>query len=342
MKRIAQQIALLSLLSLVGCQTTRLTEQEQINALRYQTMQNHWQWVTHQLTEDLRAYAERTPGVELKMDTLRIQVYEQYQQFHFSYRVRGDVIEPTIDKDKTIWKQVFTIAGNPSFFRLPAGAIKDDSMKASGLLNQWTTSPSVSGGDPNIHVSLNASQPIVLEHPRPVPIAKNREEDETIILASWVNLTLKKTPQNLVLVFESTRKPSLDYVPKETMFKGVSINGQKLLVDESTIASFRKHNTRSQPLPKKLTFAVPHKHLKADVLQAFFKEEDGWKEFYKRYPKSHGYFSFARVGFNQERTEALLYVEEHVGWLHAGGRYVLFRKFEGAWHYITEKSTWVS
>ena len=167
-------------------------------------------------------------------------------------------------------------------------------------------------------------------------------DDEGQIIANWVDTTLTRTPQKLVLVLESTVEPGLDYAPTETMFKGISINGQPLRVDKTTIASFQNANTTLQRLRIQLSFAVPHNILTGKELHAFFQKKDGWKDFNKRYPESHGYFSFARVGFNQGKTEALLYVEQYVGWLHAGGRYVLFRKYENEWHSVAEQSTWVS
>ncbi len=186
---------------------------------------------------------------------------------------------------------------------------------------------------------------------RPLPADRSVEElnHEAQVIASWVNLTLEKTPQQLVLISESTIvSPGMDdvlevdYTPTEAMFKDISINGQPLRVDKSTIAHFQASNSVSQPLTNQLSFAVPHTMLAGKELHSLFQQEDGWKAFGKRYPKSHGYFSFSRVGFNRERTEALLYVEERVGWLHAGGRYVLFRKYDKTWHYIAEQLTWVS
>jgi hypothetical protein len=173
--------------------------------------------------------------------------------------------------------------------------------------------------------------------------------DEGRVIVSWVNLTLEKTPQKHILILDSTiLSPGpcdvleADFTPTETMFSSASIDGKKLLVEKATIESFRKANTQPQPFTCKVSFAAPHSIITRKTIDPLFQNKDGWKQFDKRYPESHGYFSFARVGFNQGKTEALLYVEEHAGWLHGGGRYVLFRKHYGIWRYMSERGTWVS
>ena len=70
--------------------------------------------------------------------------------------------------------------------------------------------------------------------------------------------------------------------------------------------------------------------------------EEGWKEFYQLYPQSNGYLHFSRVGFNKERTEALV----HVGWMRGSlegqGQYFLLSKKDGKWQVERSVGTWVS
>jgi hypothetical protein len=75
-----------------------------------------------------------------------------------------------------------------------------------------------------------------------------------------------------------------------------------------------------------------------------FKKGGGrWEEFYRRYPETRGFVTFSRVGFNNDKTQALVYQAHSCGGLCGGGGYVLLVKINGVW---TSKGTvgpvWVS
>ena len=59
--------------------------------------------------------------------------------------------------------------------------------------------------------------------------------------------------------------------------------------------------------------------------------EAEWEKFYDKFPNSQGIMSLSRVGFNQDGTEALVYVEDWCGWLCGEGNYVLLSKENGQW-----------
>ena len=174
--------------------------------------------------------------------------------------------------------------------------------------------------------------------------------DEEQIIEAWLNSIVQKTPQKLVLIVDSTIawKPLKDDplkigdLPSETMFKAFRFGGHPVLVDRATIENFKRGNQKSQHFPHQITFSVPHKFLTENDLASVFKEKDGWQEFKRNYPNSDGYFSFSRIGFNQDNTEALLYAEQRAGWLRGEGRYVLFRKVDGIWRYAAEHGTWAA
>ena len=343
MKPFSQQIAVVLLVSLVGCQTAHFTRQEQIDALRYQTMQNHWQWVTRELTRDIEAYAGQTKGIELDLDTLRTQVYEKDGSIHFSYGINIDLVDPTVDKDKQVWSRLFAIVRNPGFFSLGKDATKDLSPTIAALLNQWQTCPGVTRIDhrqPNsIHVFLSASQPLVLEHPPPVPIAKNREEAE-ILLLSLVADMFTREDQKLTVLHESTIS-GLTHL-RENLFEGYSFDNKPLTPSAETMADFRLANATSASLSRKIRTSVRRKFVREEKLKGLFEKEDGWKAFRKEYPKAHGFLRLSRPGMNADRSEALVYVEHSAGWLEGSGQFFLFRKIEGRWIMIGQACTWVS
>jgi len=165
-------------------------------------------------------------------------------------------------------------------------------------------------------------------------------QDEHQIYSIWLTLVLEKEPQAIVIIREHTAKPKdFDY-PSQDIFKGWSINGKEVTVDQTTLADFKRANRTSVVI--RVELPVPHEYLSTEELNKVFGERHGWKGFRERHPHSHGFYSFARVGFSRDGTEALMYVEEYAGSLEAGGRYVLFRKFNGHWGYVAEKNAWIS
>jgi hypothetical protein len=65
------------------------------------------------------------------------------------------------------------------------------------------------------------------------------------------------------------------------------------------------------------------------ALKGFFgsKGDSGWADFHRRYPEPQGYSSFSRVGFNEKKEQALVFVSYAGGWLNSRCDYVfLVRK----------------
>jgi hypothetical protein len=94
-------------------------------------------------------------------------------------------------------------------------------------------------------------------------------------------------------------------------------------------------------------FKVRHDYvlLNSKDFKAFFQTnrlEGGWEDFYKKYPKSSGYITFSRVGFNQDQTKAIFFKDSYCGSLCGSGDYVLFIKSNGKWKVSNIFNCWVS
>lgn len=69
-----------------------------------------------------------------------------------------------------------------------------------------------------------------------------------------------------------------------------------------------------------------------DIADLFSKDVlHSWEKFYRKYPKSGGYTTFSRVGFNAEKTQALVYQAHSCGGLCGQGSYMLLTKTNGVW-----------
>ena len=64
--------------------------------------------------------------------------------------------------------------------------------------------------------------------------------------------------------------------------------------------------------------------------------------FQSKFPNSSGLISFSRIGFNKERTEALLYAAEYDNVLGAEGAFYLLKKINGLWKQVLKQQLWIS
>ncbi len=64
---------------------------------------------------------------------------------------------------------------------------------------------------------------------------------------------------------------------------------------------------------------------------------DGWEGFRQTFPDSAGYVILSAVGFNSEKTIALVYVEYRCGGLCGSSRYYILEKRDGRWVRSTPK-----
>jgi len=81
-----------------------------------------------------------------------------------------------------------------------------------------------------------------------------------------------------------------------------------------------------------------------EIQYIFGKPEinQGWEEFYRRYPDSNGTISFSRIGYSKDKTRAMVELGNMYASLGGEGR-MIFLKFENNQWKITEAiPTWVS
>jgi hypothetical protein len=99
------------------------------------------------------------------------------------------------------------------------------------------------------------------------------------------------------------------------------------------IADYVKKNESPQLLQQMFSIEKPYQLIAADDLDSLFKNSvgGGWEEFYRLYPNSGGYIEFSAVGFNKDRTVAVVYMGHGCGGLCGGGEFHVLEKKEGEW-----------
>jgi hypothetical protein len=101
-------------------------------------------------------------------------------------------------------------------------------------------------------------------------------------------------------------------------------------ISDDVIQDFLKVNKKDVILENNF-----NKNIKIVLLskeeESTFEGSNFWSRFYSKYPKSGGLISLSRVGFNKDRTKALLQYVETSGDLSGSGYYILLKKQGNNW-----------
>ena len=112
-------------------------------------------------------------------------------------------------------------------------------------------------------------------------------------------------------------------------------------LSEETISSFKAENQAEQRLDSALVLPIRHIFVSNEELDQMHRGR-GWEEFRARYPDSGGFIGFSRIGFNAERSQALVYFEHWCGNLCGSGLYILLTKDNDEWKVRHIHRAWIS
>jgi hypothetical protein len=134
-----------------------------------------------------------------------------------------------------------------------------------------------------------------------------------------------------------------DYTSHGLIANAKNLNQEVYSLTEDTINDYQVKNEKNQKLEN--NFTVQGKVVfisEKEESQLFRKGQDGWAMFYKKFPKAKRIISFSRVGFNQERTQALVSISMGCGWLCGEGSFMLLQKENEKWVVQQNIGLWVS
>ena len=110
------------------------------------------------------------------------------------------------------------------------------------------------------------------------------------------------------------------------------------------ISEYVKLNEKTWLLQERLNIEKPYKFITSDGLKIVFEQGD-WENFGKQYPGSGGWIELSAVGFNADKTVAVVYMGHHCGTLCGGGGFHVLQKKDGKWEPLKWKGTscvWMS
>lgn len=68
----------------------------------------------------------------------------------------------------------------------------------------------------------------------------------------------------------------------------------------------------------------------------------GWSNFYRKYPNSNGIIEMSRIGFSSDKSQAIVAVEHYYGSLGADGLLIYLMKEQNSWRIIKTINLWAS
>jgi hypothetical protein len=104
------------------------------------------------------------------------------------------------------------------------------------------------------------------------------------------------------------------------------------------ISDFVRSNATPSLLQRRIDVDVPYQLISVEELHSSM-QTGGWEGFYQRYPDSGGWIELSAVGFNANKTVAVVYMGHHCGWLCGGGGFHVLEKKDGKWVAIEWKGS---
>jgi len=96
------------------------------------------------------------------------------------------------------------------------------------------------------------------------------------------------------------------------------------------ISDFVKLNAKPLLLQRRIDSDTPYELMAAADLRSKMQTA-GWEGFYQLYPNSGGWIELSAVGFNTDKTVAVVYMGHHCGGLCGGGGFHVLEKKDGKW-----------
>jgi hypothetical protein len=127
----------------------------------------------------------------------------------------------------------------------------------------------------------------------------------------------------------------------------VPLDNQAESVLRPAIKDYLGLNSRGWLLQSKLSFPQRYTLIPEKELAAIFQKgtsgipsRNAWKEFQQRYPTYQGWIEVSAVGFNSDKTIAIVYLGYHCGEQCEGGEFKALEKKEGRWQLFTGRGRW--
>ncbi len=170
--------------------------------------------------------------------------------------------------------------------------------------------------------------------PVAAPTAEDIEKEEQAVYAFF--LAEGEGPA-LILQETSTNVSGLTPQEMKDQIKGSFKNVSKQVVD-----SYIERNAQPSQLSPTMDLGVDYILLTSEQLSEVTRQPNWGELLTEKYPGSHGYTIFSRVGFNHALDQAVIYVGSVAGPMMGAGYYYLMEKQNGEWIIKEQMMVWIS
>jgi len=160
--------------------------------------------------------------------------------------------------------------------------------------------------------------------------------EEYAVLSALIQTMFIGNPPPKLIVIDALTAPTGTRYTDDALDRLASDVGTEL------IANFRAANAKPLALEQQFTITADYMFISKEELKEIFKDNDGWKIFYGKYPGSFGILSLSRPGFNAAMDTALVYVGQQSDWLAGAGHFVLMKKIDNTWTLQGKQMIWIS
>ena len=165
------------------------------------------------------------------------------------------------------------------------------------------------------------------------------EPEEYAVYAVLLKEFMGKETKQLVIMKHTAVDDISGHDPSQML-------GRLSPLTKETAEDFKVKNARSYELSNKFNLQVEISFLTKDEVKELFgrrdDKRDGWSIFHQKYPTAGAIITLSRVGFSDDRTQALVFVAHGCGWLCGEGNYIVLTKKDGAWKVEKRSMLWIS
>jgi hypothetical protein len=178
----------------------------------------------------------------------------------------------------------------------------------------------------------------VVVHPQSRPADVIGEQEAYDIYAMLLaKLDPVTTAHAKTIIIQAESATSRECMPK----------GKPLEEDwRSVVDDFTRQNSRVVKLSRRFpSMPVLYRLVKQSEIQRALRRPGYWRTFYAKFPDSGGYHAVSAVGFNEQKTRAMVYVEYLCDVLCGSGAYRFLEKHDGQWTEVrlnVNNCVWVS
>ena len=187
---------------------------------------------------------------------------------------------------------------------------------------------------PIVLLALNLIACSVLTPPAmPTPRAADIDKEEQAVYSYFV------AENNKALILQDTSTNIANDDPQQTVdFIKSGLKG----ISTETLDNYLERNKQPSQLSPTMNLGVEYVLLSREDIMKISSQPDWGQLMNAKFPGTHGYIIFSRVGFNNTLDQAVIYVGNVGGPLMGAGYYYLMEKQNGRWIMKQQIMAWIS